>query len=154
MSKQEIVIGAIIGMALFPFIGILCLTTIPLCAIMYVLGGYEGWHKNWRRLGVPTVLCIALVLATKTWSVTPYLLAFWLTMWGSLTVGYGMNSPIRSAVVRWGVPMHMIEFVTRLVVSNIIGATLLTLVLINPIGVLIGWFIIVWGYMAAFENIK
>lgn len=85
-NPEEVLTGAVVGISFMGLIGWWALPLALITAILWRMGGSDEWDKNWRRLGVPTVVVAILSWATQSW--IPLL--SWLPFWGSLTLGYGI----------------------------------------------------------------
>ena len=85
-NKTELLAGALIGLSAIFFVKWLVLATIPLCAVLYRLGGVTGGDHLWRKIGVPVAFSGAMFLATLDyWSLVP--IASW---WAILGLGSGI----------------------------------------------------------------
>jgi hypothetical protein len=85
-SKEESLVGLLVGVA---FIGSLkwgVLITAPIVMFLWRFGGYQGTSLGWRRVGVPTVICLTAAIINNAW--VPLL--SWPLMFGALTIGYGL----------------------------------------------------------------
>lgn len=85
-NVEELCVGALVGLAFALILNWWVFAAICACAILWWLGGAEGFHKNWRRIGVPVCLCGLLTIASRSWIPMISLLPFW----GVLTIGYGI----------------------------------------------------------------
>ena len=61
-NPEEFMVGAFLQFPLYFVIGWKILALMPLCAILWRLGGVEGGSKLFRRIGVPLVVCGATLL--------------------------------------------------------------------------------------------
>ncbi len=85
---EEACVGGMVGAAFCYILGWWSLLTIPACAVLWWLGGADGFSKGWRRVGVPIVLALFLSIALRS---------FWPVLGGCimfpvLTIGYGLPS--------------------------------------------------------------
>lgn len=88
INKEELLIGAIVGLCFIPIIGLVALPMALATAILWNLGGADGFSKAYRRMGVPLVTCITVAVVKQ--SLTP--LISLLPVWGVLSIGYGIPS--------------------------------------------------------------
>ena len=86
MNREERWVGGLVALSLWYYLGWYTLPAIPLCARLWAMGGASDYDKNWRRLGIPTVLCGLLILNLHNL----VLLVSWPLMFGVLTMGYGI----------------------------------------------------------------
>lgn len=63
---EEIFIGAFLQFPLYFIIGWWILLIMPLCGLLWRLGGVEGGSKLARRLGVPFIVCLSTYLCTHS----------------------------------------------------------------------------------------
>ena len=145
LNKEEIAVGSVVALAYMYFTGLLTIATVPLCALLWALGGAEKSSKAWRRIGVPIVLCGAI--AYKDMWLTPLLSI--LPLLFVLRMGYGVpdGTDQGSALGRWwttkltglkapfiGITvkqMTLIDWYVRGTIGFLIGISLLTTALIN-----------------------
>lgn len=67
LNKQEFFIGTCLQ---FPFVFVIdwwVILIMPICGLLWSLGGAEGGRKEFRRLGVPLTVCLATYIASKAW---------------------------------------------------------------------------------------
>jgi len=87
LSNEELMRGAIRGLAFVPFLKWWTFLAVPLIALLEAAGGFK--KKIIRRLGVPAALCILLSISLRSYIpfslFLPYLLI--------LTIGYGIPTP-------------------------------------------------------------
>jgi hypothetical protein len=88
MNKEELLIGAIIPWMFIYWYGWWAILISPICSILWSLSGATRFDKFWRRIGVPTVICLSLAIKTGIW----FSLVGILPAWGSLSIGYGLPS--------------------------------------------------------------
>ena len=87
-GKEELVTGACVGVAFVYFLHWWAVPSTILCSFLWRAGGTKGLDKLLRRLGVPFVLGVCLVLSHATTLLAASLagvLAF-----GVLSLGYGV----------------------------------------------------------------
>lgn len=88
LNENELVVGAIVGLTMFLWIGWWALLTWVFVAILWALGGAYG--HSIRVFGVPLVMCVSVLLTHwgQWWVLGPYpFLA------GVLSMGYGIPTP-------------------------------------------------------------
>lgn len=105
LNKEEIAIGASIGITYILMLGAWCLVSVPLCALFWAMGGSRDAprflflsSRHWRRIGVPVVLSTVAYIATGNWLV----LASILLLFGVCTLGYGIPTITAGVVVDKG----------------------------------------------------
>ena len=76
------------GIGLFFGLGWFSLITIPLCALLYAMGGDDDFQSAWRDVGCSAVASICLVLATGNL----LFIGAGIATFGLLTVGLGLPS--------------------------------------------------------------
>lgn len=131
-NVEELGIGAVFGLSPMLFINWWVLLTMPLCALLWRLGGVTGGNKLFRRVGIPLTLCGGVFLATFDWlSLLPLL-----AMWAPLTMGYGIpdarTGDEGSVLGRFFFHVTdqnemLADLLTRLTIGVLIGLTLLPL---------------------------
>lgn len=57
LNIEEVGVGCLVGVAWAYFLGLWALLAVPLVAFLWAFAGAEGTSKNWRRIGVPLVIC-------------------------------------------------------------------------------------------------
>ena len=114
---------------------------IFLSAFLWAWGGAEGTSKNWRRIGVPSILTLgALVLGVHNLLI---LGAFWGCLFGSLTLGYGESSPLAKfyswvlSLFTTNIKWQTVSFLIRSTVGILYGASCSILMIAKG-----------WGYFA------
>jgi hypothetical protein len=60
MNRNELLVGLLLTLCLTPFMGVMGLSALVLCPLLWALSGMQGQDKIWRRLGVPLVWAICL----------------------------------------------------------------------------------------------
>lgn len=84
MNKEELLTGGIVGLVAGLLIGSFAYLIIPICAVLWALGG--GEDKAWRRIGVPvSIVAMSLFLHENLWSILSIPAGF-----GVLSIGYGI----------------------------------------------------------------
>jgi len=84
LSKEELTIGAILGLGFFWAIGWWCLLLAIITSILWAMGGAGIWGtKAWRRVLIPIVIFIAI----GHYNLACVIAGF--STWGLLSVGYG-----------------------------------------------------------------
>jgi hypothetical protein len=66
-NKEELFIGACLQFPLYFIIGWKILFIMPLCGLLWRLGGVEGGSKLARRIGVPLVVCTITFAVLHQW---------------------------------------------------------------------------------------
>lgn len=87
-SKEESLVGLCVGLAYMGILNWTILVVPGLVMVLWRLGGYTGWSKLWRRIGVPAVICLGMALGS--WSWLPFLAFF--PAWAMVANGYGIPS--------------------------------------------------------------
>ena len=144
-NKEELSVGAVVAASFIFFLLYYAILAIPLCAFLWALGGADKWNKNWRRLGVPIVICG--LIALNQWSLLPLIsiIPFHMT----LRIGYGVpcGTDLGSDLGRWWTEaltplkkpysaitkeqMTQIDLFVRGTVACLIGISMLSLAFIN-----------------------
>jgi hypothetical protein len=65
LNVEEIFIGAMLQFPLYFIIGWWVVLVQLFCGLLWALGGAEGGSKLFRRIGVPSTVCVASWLATN-----------------------------------------------------------------------------------------
>ena len=99
---EEIFIGAMLQFPLYFIIGWKILIIMPLCGLLWRLGGVEGGTKLARRIGVPLIICTITFVMLLKWTI---FLAIPFMVW--LAPSYGVDS--------WLYKIIKHAFLTRLI---------------------------------------
>ena len=149
MARCEILIGTILGLALSPYLGWWVCLVAPITGILYVLGGYQGYVKNWRRIGVPLVIGLSLYVATGSLGA----IASGVLLWAMMTVGYGVDSPLGMLIRKLGVvDTYWQEFWIRSTVAIGLGCCYIPMVGVSGWKFMVAFMVTTYGYMAAVLN--
>ena len=164
LNKEEIKIGILQALSWIFFSGIWSILSIPLSGFLWALGGAENSDKNFRRVGVPIVICVACALGQKTWIPLVSILPFW----GINTIGYGIpswNGP-DGTMDDEGAPLGQFWYLkcnngkmtsnpsaekkanifTRITLAILYSLVMIPLVVINPLSWIFGAIILIIGY--------
>lgn len=127
LSTSELITGASVGLFFWPWLGVYSIGLSSACSLLWALGGSE--NKAYRRIGVPVVISIFLLIGTgKLTSLLTIPGAF-----GVLSIGYGIpdfNDPKGSFLGRffYNLSPRFANLLTR--------GTIFTLLGINYVGIL------------------
>ncbi len=87
-NREELLIGFIVGICFMPIIGLVAMPMALATAVLWNLGGADGFSKAYRRIGVPVVCCVVVAIVKQSYipllSIVP--------AWGVLSIGYGIPS--------------------------------------------------------------
>lgn len=144
LNKEEIIVGAVVAASFIYFTKVLSFVTIPLSAILWAMGGAEKSDKNYRRVGVPVVICGAIAIMQLNVLPLASILPFHL----ALRLGYGVpdGTDMGSDLGRWwaiklGIPapfrnitvaqMDKVDIFVRGTIALLMAITMLPLAFIN-----------------------
>ena len=106
---EEIFIGAVLQFPLYFITGWWILLIMPLCGLLWRLGGVEGGSKLFRRIGVPLVVCGATFLFLHQWTI---FLAIPFMIW-LCPASYGEKSWLYNFFYGLVVDVRKADFLTR-----------------------------------------
>ena len=88
MNRQELLQGALHGSVAAVYMGWYVAPVVLICAILWALGGADGYSKAFRRIGVAVAICLPIMLVTGNflWALAA------VAMWGVFSIGYGIPS--------------------------------------------------------------
>jgi len=101
-NPEETFIGACLQFPLYFIVGWWILLIMPLCGLLWRLGGVSGGSKLFRRLGVPATVCGATFLTLHHWQI---FIAVPFMVW--IAPSYGVES--------WLYKLLKNDFLTRIV---------------------------------------
>ena len=84
LNREEILVGLAYSIVWLPFQGVCGFVSAILSGFLWAIGGADGTSKNWRRIGVPLVICLPMLPVGLIILLSG--LAFHLT----LRIGYGI----------------------------------------------------------------
>lgn len=151
-NREELAIGAIFGLSVVMFIGLWVFITMPMCALLWRLGGVTGGDEWFRRMGVPSVIVLSVFIASHQWiSLLPIIL-FWLP----LTMGYGIPDATDEGS-KLGAFWYKVtkqnrvlsDILTRLTIALACTISLIPLFFISPLAAFVACLIIVVGFPSA-----
>ena len=117
---------------------------IILSGILWAFGGADGTSKAWRRIGVPTVVCLFISLNQMSW--LPWI--GWIPFFGVTTIGYGIpdNSDAGSPLGRFFLNIFITEekatFMLRGFLAFLMGLSMVSVAWISFIGWVVGLILI------------
>lgn len=99
---EEWVVGGAVGFVWAYFLGWWTFAVTGLSALLWAMGGAEGYSKGWRRIGVPVLICCIISMVQTSWLPLVSILPFF----GVLTLGYGNPSfDVQGNLVDAGSPL-------------------------------------------------
>ncbi len=163
LNRQELVVGSVFGVAWCMFIGWWLLLTVPVCALLWALGGATGWSASIRRLGCPLAVTGALFAnGVLPWWQSGLTI---ILCWAALSVGYGIPSSqppdpgSRLGKFFWLIFMHskfsmrqsaiLTNYAVRGLISVLLAASFWNLWQVNPAGYFYGCLVMVTGNLLA-----
>lgn len=148
-NPEEFSVGAMFGIAPVFIIGWLAIPSAIICSLFWRLTG-AGYSKLFRRLGVPLIIAIEMLVATHS----PLALIA-TAMFGPLALGYGIpdatdkGSKLGAFFFRLVKGNEkMADFLTRLVIGFICALTILPMAFVMPYQTFIMMFILTAGFPA------
>lgn len=92
LNKEELIVGYVFGCTLIGIIGPwwTILAIAPLCSYLWALGGQGRFGKGPRRLGVPAVLSLCLILSYPFPDMVVAGVISFFAGWLILSLGYGI----------------------------------------------------------------
>ncbi len=88
LGREETAIGAVYGLAFWPFLGLYSLLIALISGSLWSIGGAAKTSTGIRKVGVPIVIGLSVLIAQWHWQ---YILCS-VAAFGVLTMGYGMPS--------------------------------------------------------------
>ncbi len=158
LNKEELAVGALFGLCFVCIFKWWIIITAPVCAILWAMGGSSSFDKNWRRLGIPTLMCIvSMIVCRSFWPALS-----WIPLWLVLATGYGIpgpddsGSPLGRWVAKYMSPSYAATTYTRMIIGA--AACLSMFTLIRSIPTFFGWAFAViafpFGYAAVVKFIE
>jgi hypothetical protein len=87
-NYEESAIGLWVGLVFAPMLSWTILFVPGSCMILWRMGGSDHFSKLWRRIGVPCVLGLAMMIGLRSWIPALAILPAWLM----IANGYGIPS--------------------------------------------------------------
>lgn len=158
LNKEELFVGGVVALSLIGFIHWWVIPIIPLCAILWALGGAKGIPKLVRRVGVPIVLCLTAYLLGEnpilTLTTLPLLVLAFSVGYGTPTVNnYGNVTDEGSWLGRFWFKvfekdttyLDFVELLVRLSYGFLIALAMLPLVFLSPLDWLLAFAVLIFG---------